>query len=127
MQQMTISTIMNHYDIHNCENQDDVVIHATNLSSTFALLQFMAQHNCGDQDPTDDPSTVPTASQASCDHTFKPKCAHSPMVTQCNQSQYLTMVKNDGVHSTSTSQASQTNLSFLNMSPNSASSTHARC
>ena len=39
----------------------------------------MAQHNCGDQDPTDDPSAVPTASQASCDHTIKPKCSHNPM------------------------------------------------
>ena len=68
-----------HYDIHTCEIQDDILIHATNLSKTFALPKFMAQHNCGDQDPTDDPSAVPTASQASCDHTIKPKCAHSPM------------------------------------------------
>ena len=42
----------------------------------------MAQHNCGDQDPTDDPSTVPTASKASCDHTLKPKCAHYPIDIQ---------------------------------------------
>ena len=41
----------------------------------------MAQHNFEDQDPTDDPSAVPTTYQASCDHTFKPKCAHNPMVT----------------------------------------------
>ena len=39
----------------------------------------MAQHKCEDQDPTDDTSAVPTASQASCDHTIKPKCAHNPM------------------------------------------------
>ena len=71
----------------------------------------MAQHNCGDQEPTDDPSTVPTTSQASCDHPLKPKCAHNPLVTQCNQSQYLTLIKKNGVHSSSTSQASQTNLS----------------
>ena len=75
------------------------------------LPQFMAQHNCEDQEPTDDPSTVPTTSQASCDHTLKPKCAHNPLVTQCNQSQYLTLMKNNGVHSSSASQASQTNLS----------------
>ena len=43
------------------------------------LPQFMAQHNCEDQDPTEDPSAVPTASQSSCDHTLKPKCAHNPM------------------------------------------------
>ena len=70
---------LNHHDIHNCENQDDILIHATNLSYTFALPQFMAQHNCEDQDPTDGPSAVPTASQASCDHTIKPKCDHNPM------------------------------------------------
>ena len=69
----------NHYDIHICEIQDDILIHATNLSNTFALPQFMAQHNSEDQEPTDDPSAVPTASQASCDHTIKPKCAHDPM------------------------------------------------
>ena len=69
----------NHYDIHTCENQDDILIHATNLSNIFALPQFMAQHTCEDQEPTDDPIAVPTASQASCDHTIKPKCSHNPM------------------------------------------------
>ena len=68
-----------HYDIHMCEIQDDILIHATNLSNTFALPKFMAQHNCGDQEPTDDPRAVPTSSQASCDHTIKPICAHNPM------------------------------------------------
>ena len=82
---------LNHHDIHNWENQDDILIHATNLSNTFALPQFMAQHNCGYQEPTNDPRAVPTASQASCDHTLKPKCAHNPMETQCNQSQYLSI------------------------------------
>ena len=70
---------LNHYDIHTCENQDDILIHATNLSNIFALPQFMVQHTCGDQDPTDVPSAAPTASQASCDHTLKPKCAHNPI------------------------------------------------
>ena len=69
----------NHYDIHTCEIQDDIFIHATNLSNTFALPQFMAQHNCEDHEPTNDPIAVPTGSQASCDHTIKPKCAHNPM------------------------------------------------
>ena len=64
-----------HYDIHTCEVQDDIFIHATNLSNTFALPQFMAQHNCEDHDPTNDPIVVPTASQASCDHTIEPKCS----------------------------------------------------
>ena len=68
-----------HYDIHTCENQDDILIHATNLSNIFELPQFMAQNNCEEHEPTDDPSAVPTYSKASCDHTIKPKCAHSPM------------------------------------------------
>ena len=71
---------LNHCDIHTCESQDDILIHATNLCNTFGLPQFMAQHNCcKPQDPTDYPSAVPTASQASFDHTVKPKCAHNPM------------------------------------------------
>ena len=68
-----------HYDIHTCENQDDILIHATNLSNIFALPQFMAQNNCEYHEPTDDPIAVPTASQASCDHTLKPMCAHNPI------------------------------------------------
>ena len=48
----------------------------------------MAEHDCEDLDPTDDPSTVPTAIQATRDQTYKPRCAHDPMATQCNQSQY---------------------------------------
>ena len=69
---------LNHYNFHTCEGQDDIFIDATNLSNTFALPQFMAQHNCEDHDPTNDPSAVPTASQASCDHDIKPECAHNP-------------------------------------------------
>ena len=80
---------LNHQDTHNCENQDDILIHATILSHTFALPQLMAQHNCEYLDPTDDPSTVPTVIQATSDHTFNPRCAHNPIATQCNQSQYL--------------------------------------
>ena len=57
---------LNHHDMHNWENQDDI------LSKTFALPQFMVQHNCEDQEPSDDPSAVPTASQDSCDHTLQP-------------------------------------------------------
>ena len=73
---------------HVCENEDVIIIHATNHCHTFALPQFMAQHNCEDFKPTDTPSTVPTAIQATSDQTFSPRCAHNPMATQCNQSQY---------------------------------------
>ena len=55
---------------------------------TFAQPQFMAEHNYEDLKPTDTPSAVPTAIQASNDHPFNPWCAHKPMATQCNQSQY---------------------------------------
>ena len=77
----------NHHDIHGFEEQDQDVIltHATILSHTFALPQFMDQHNCEDQEPTDNPSTRPTAFQASCDHSLHPKCTHNPMAIQCNK------------------------------------------
>ena len=39
---------LNHQETHNCENQDDILTHATIQSHTFALPQFMAQHNCED-------------------------------------------------------------------------------
>ena len=81
---------LNHHDTHVCKNQDDILIHATNLSHTFTLPQFMAQHNYEHLKPTDTPSTVPIAIQAPSDHTFNPKCAHNLMATQCNQSQYST-------------------------------------
>ena len=99
---------LNHPDTHICENQDDILIHATILSHTFALPQFMAQHNCEDLKPTDTPSTVPTALQASSDHT---------LATQCNQSQYLTLMKQICAHNPPASQVSQTNLSNSLASP----------
>ena len=80
-----------------------------NLNHNFALPQFMAQHNCEDLKPTDDPSTVPTALQASSDHTLNPKCAHDPMETKCNQSQYITLMKKNCAHKPSASQVSQMN------------------
>ena len=79
---------LNYQDTHICENQDDVLIHTSNLSHTFALPQFMAQHNYEYLDPTDDPTTVPTAIQATSDQILSPRCAHNPLTTQCNQSQY---------------------------------------
>ena len=45
----------------------------------------MDQNNCEDQDPTDTPSTIPTAFQVSCDHTLHPECTHNLMTIQCNQ------------------------------------------
>ena len=51
-----------------------------------ALPQFLTHHNCDDLDPTDTPSAVPTALQASSDDTYNPKCTHSLMETQCNHS-----------------------------------------
>ena len=78
---------LNHHVLHACEEQEQDVIlpHATILSHTFAFPQFMDQHNYEDQDPTDTPSTVPTAFQVSCNHTLHPGCTHNPMVIQCNQ------------------------------------------
>ena len=79
---------LNPQDTHNYENQDDILIHATILSHTFALPQLMAEQNCEELKPTDTPSTVPTAIKATSDQTFHPRRAHNPMATQCNQSQY---------------------------------------
>ena len=82
-------------DISSVENVEieflpefEVQLDYTNLSHTFALPEFMAQHNYEDLNPTDTPSTVPTAIQATSDQTFNPRRAHNPMVTQCNQSPY---------------------------------------
>ena len=83
-----IDTILNFQNIHVCDNEDVSLIHATNLSHTFALLQFMAQHNYKVLKPTGSPREVPTTIQASNDHPFNPWCAHNLMATQCNQSQY---------------------------------------
>ena len=91
----TPSDNVNHQESHACEKlgQDDTfLIHATNLSHIFAQPQFIAQHNCEDLRPTDTLSTVPAFIQASSDHILNTICAHNPMVTQCNQSQYLTLL-----------------------------------
>ena len=63
---------LNFQNTHVCDNEDVTLIHATKLSHTFALPQFMAQHNYEGLNPTDDPSTVPTAIQASNHHHFNP-------------------------------------------------------
>ena len=79
---------LNHQDTHSCENQDDILIHANIQSHTFTLPHVMAEHNCEDLEPTDSLSTVPTAIQPTSDQSCNPRCAHNPMATQCNQSQY---------------------------------------
>ena len=78
---------LNHHAPHACEEQDQdtILTHATILSHTFALPQFMDQHHCEDQEPTDTPSTIPTAFQAPMDDTYNPECTHNPMAIQCNQ------------------------------------------
>ena len=77
----------------------------------------MAQPNFEDLDPTDTPNAVPTALQASSDHTFNPKCAHNLMATQCNQSQYLTSLNKICAHNPSASENNQVSLSNSLASP----------
>ena len=72
----------------------------------------MAEHNCEDLKPIDTPSTFLTFTQASHDHTSNSICAHNPMATQCNQSQYLALLKQICAHNPSASQISQANLSY---------------
>ena len=75
---------LNHHVPHDCgeQDQDTILTHATILSHTFVLPQFMDQHNCEIQEPTDTSSTTPTAFHVSCDHTLHPLCTQNLM---CNQ------------------------------------------
>ena len=82
-----------------------------NLNHNLALSQFLTYLNCEDLDPSDTPSAVPTALQAHNDDTYNPKCAHNPMETQCNQSQYPTLMKQNCTHNPSTSQVKKSNHS----------------
>ena len=70
----------------------------------------MAQHKCEDLKPIDTPSTFLTFTKASSDHTSNQICAHNSMMTQCNQSQYPTLLKQNCAHNPSTNQVSQANL-----------------
>ena len=58
----TPSDNLHHQDTHVCEkqDQDDFLMHATDLSHNLALPHFMAQHNCEDLKPIDTPSTFST-------------------------------------------------------------------
>ena len=71
----------------------------------------MAQHKCEDLKPIDTPSTFSTFTQASSYHTSNPICAHNSMATQCNQSQYPTLLKHNCAHNPSTNQVSKANIS----------------
>ena len=71
----------------------------------------MAQHNWDDLKPINTPSTFSTFTQDSSDHASNPICAHNLMVTQCNQSQYPTLLKQICAHNPSASQVHQANLS----------------
>ena len=82
-----------------------------NLNHNLALPQFLAHHNYEDLDPTDPPSAVPTTLQAPRNDITNPKCAHNPIETQCNQSQYPTLMKQNCTHNPSTSQVKKSNHS----------------
>ena len=70
----------------------------------FARVNQSKHHH---SDPTDTPSAVPTAHQASSDDTYNPKCTHSLMETQCNHSQYPILMKKICTHDPSTNQVSK--------------------
>ena len=88
----TPSDNLNFQNTYVCENEDVIIIHATNLSHTFALPEFMAQHNYEDLKPTDTPSTVPTTIQATSDQPFNPRCAHNPMELSAINLSTLTLI-----------------------------------
>ena len=79
----------------------------THQGYVFARVNHSKYHNCDDLDPTDTPSTAPTALQAPSDDTYNPKCTHSLMETQCNHSQYPILMKQNCTHNPSTSQVSK--------------------
>ena len=58
---------------------------ATCNFETESLPEFKGQLDDINQEPTDTPSTIPTAFQAARDDTYNPECTHNPMAIQCNQ------------------------------------------
>ena len=58
---------------------------ATCNFETESLPEFKGQLDDINQEPTDAPSTIPTAFQAPRDVTYNPECTHNPMAIQCNQ------------------------------------------
>ena len=73
----------------------------------FPRVNQSKHHHCDELDPSDTPSAVPTAHQASSDDAYNPKCTHSLMETQCNHSQYPILMKKNCTHNPSTSQVSK--------------------
>ena len=73
----------------------------------FARVNQSKHHHCDDLDPTDTPSAVQTAHQASSGDTYNSKCTHSLMETQCSHSQYPILMKPNCTHNPSTSQVSK--------------------
>ena len=61
---------------------------ATCNFETEPLPEFKEQLDDTNQEPTDTPSTIPTAFQVSCGHTLHPECTHNLMAIQCNQYPY---------------------------------------
>ena len=82
-----------------------------NLIHNLALPQFLAHHTYEDLDPTETLSAVATALQAPSTDTYNPQCAHNPIETQCNQSQYPSLMKQNCTHSFSTSEDRKSNHS----------------
>ena len=58
---------------------------ATCNFETESLPEFKGQLDDINQEPTDTPSTIPTAFQGPRDDTYNPECTHNPMAIQCNQ------------------------------------------
>ena len=52
---------------------------------TASLPEFKRLLDNTNQEPTDNPSTIPTAFQVSCDYSLHPECTHNLMAIQCNQ------------------------------------------
>ena len=53
-----------HTHVYEEQDQDVILTHATILSHTFALPQFMDQHNAKDLEPTDTPNTYQPLSKS---------------------------------------------------------------
>ena len=61
---------------------------ATCNFETEPLPELKGQLDDTNKEPTDTPSTIPTAFQVSCGHTLHPECTHNLMTIQCNQYPY---------------------------------------
>ena len=107
-----------HIDTLDIQNVMPVSYAKSNISSNessrqiqthqvFAMVNQSKHHHCNDLDPTDSPSAVPPAHQASSDDTYNLKCTHSLIETQCNQSKYPILMKKNCTHNPSTSQVSK--------------------